>query len=521
MGTTKDTFKHATIYSAAAVLGRMVSFIMLPFYAHILRDIGYGIIGMVDISLSFLMSLLAYGVQSSIIRFYHEEPPANKMRVVSTGMLLVGGATLGLVLLVMLVSRPLSSLLLGSPEHSTYFCLALGAFFFDLTGQGAAAILIIQRRSVLFSLISLLRLCLGLGLNIYLIIILRWGLLGYFLSTLLTSAAVGSLFALIAVLRCGLGFDREVARKLIIFQLPLIPGNLTSFVSRQVERILVRYQIGLSTVGVLEMGYKFPVLLSILIGGPFMRSWNTKRTEIADRPGAPEHIGRVYTYYLFLVVFAGLVLALNMRPVLMLLTPPEFWPAYRIAWIEIVTAILEGSYFHLYFGLYWTKDTRTIALIRAVSSVVKVGLAFLMISLWGFYGAAWSALVSTAILLFWAASKAQARYPLLIEYRKIALMLTAAGALFVILVRADLNSLALTRILRQSIFPDLIRLLERTALETWRNGAVIRILSERTELVAEMVVRTLCALSFLVFFPFVHEESRRGLRRRAARLLRR
>ena len=519
MGTTKETFKHAAIYSLAAILGKMVSFFMLPFYAHILRDIGYGIIGMVDISLSFLMSLLAYGIQGGIIRFYHDEPEPNKPRVVSTGMLLAGGATLVLIGVFMLLSRPLSHLLLGDSSHAGLLCLALGAFFFDLTGQAAAAILIIRQRSVHFSVLGLVRLFVGLSLNIYLIIILKLGLLGYFLSALITAALSGSAFVIITIRSCGLTFDRRIARQLVAFQLPLVPGTLISFVSRQVERILVRFQIGLETVGIMEMGYKFPLLLSMLISGPFMRSWNTKRTEIAEQPEAPERIGRMFTYFLFLVTTAGLVLAVNIRGILQILTPPEFWPAYRIALIEIITMIMEGSYFHLNFGLYYAKATKTMAVIRGTTSIVKVGLAFIFIALWGFYGAAFSACITTAIMLVWGASKAQARYRLMLEYRKIACMIVSAVAIFLILDRSDLSRLALVQLLQQDIFPGFIELLRATPVGEWKAGAVIRILAERSDLLAVLFVKTLGCLVFAVYFPVVHDQTRRRLLARVQRLL--
>ena len=39
MSTTRATMKHAAVYSAAAMAGRLIGFIMLPFYAHILRGL--------------------------------------------------------------------------------------------------------------------------------------------------------------------------------------------------------------------------------------------------------------------------------------------------------------------------------------------------------------------------------------------------------------------------------------------------------------------------------------------------
>ncbi len=513
MGTTKETFKHAAIYSFSAVLGRMISFFMLPFYAHILRGIGYGVIGMIDAGLSFLMSIFTYGVRGSITRFYHEEEGENKNRVVSTGVLLYGGASLVLVCLGMLGSRPVSQLLLGDGGKYYLLCLALATFFFELTGQAASAILLIQRRSVKYSVINLLRLFVGLALNIYLIIILRWGLVGYFLSALITGAASAVWFYAIAIRECGLRFDRRIARKLIAFQLPLLPGSLASFFSRQIERVIIRFQINLEAVGVLEIGYKFPVLLGLLISEPFMRSWNTKRTEIADQPGAPERIGKVFTYYLFLVFGAGLVMAVCIRDVIEILTPPEFWLAYRIARIEVLTFILMGSYYHLHFGLYYAKDTKTMSVVRATTAGLKVALSFVFISLWGIFGAAYSACLVAAVTLVWTAVLAQRRYPLLIEYRKIFAIVATAGAFFVVLTQVDLQDLGLVKTLREGTVPAVADFLDGTALGDWKAGKAILLLRERAGLIADLLVKAVFCLGFGVLFPLVHEETRDRLDR--------
>lgn len=58
MGLGRQIFKHTIIYSMATVIGRLASFLMLPFYAYIFQAEGYGVIAMIDTSLGFLTILL-------------------------------------------------------------------------------------------------------------------------------------------------------------------------------------------------------------------------------------------------------------------------------------------------------------------------------------------------------------------------------------------------------------------------------------------------------------------------------
>jgi hypothetical protein len=63
------------IYTLAAVTGKMISFFLLPFYAHVLQDVGYGVI-VIEASLHLLFTLMSFGVQSAVTRFYYDRPRA-------------------------------------------------------------------------------------------------------------------------------------------------------------------------------------------------------------------------------------------------------------------------------------------------------------------------------------------------------------------------------------------------------------------------------------------------------------
>jgi len=512
--STRDTFRHAAVYSGASMLAKLAGFIMLPFYAHLLKGAGYGVIGMLDASTSFLLSLFAYGISSGLTRFYHEQPAGREGRVISTGLTLLWGVNLPVVALLMIFARPLSSLLLGDPAWAPEVRLALLAFLIDLTGQAAGTLMVIRRQSTLFSGISLLRLLTGLSLNIYLIVVLGMGLRGYFISSVVMALVSSAISHGIALRACGLGFDRRLAVELMRFQLPLIPGNLVSFVSRQVERVLLRFLISIESVGVLEMAGKFPSLIPIIVTRPFMRSWNTRRVEIAELPGAHEEIGRMFTRFLLLAVFAAVVLGVNIREVLELLTPPEFWPAAHVARIEIVSLVLAGSYYHLMFGLYYHKRTGTIALIRAVTSLVKIGLSYVFISTWGIYGAAWSACLIWGATLLWSAIKSQALYPIRIEYRKIALIVAAALVLDRILGSFEIRDTAAHAWLAEKGLPALFPMIDASPLGGLKDGRLSSLLAERAPLVASLMLRITLSFSYLLIFPLFHDGSRDALLRR-------
>ena len=508
MNTNRDTMRHATIYSSAAMLGRLVGFIMLPFYAHLLRGDGYAVIGMIEVSISLLVSLLGYGLSGAIILHYHDvKDLERKPRVVSTGIIIATVASFALVLLPMFFARPVSRLLLNDADLSRLLNMALVGFVFEMAGQAASSWLLIRSRSVVFAAVNLFRLIVGLSLNILFILVFDWGLDGYFISSLATSALTAAIFVVLAARDCGWAYDRDVAWSLRRFMLPLIPGNLVSFVSRQVERVLVKFQVNLAAVGILEMGYKFPILLAQLITTPFMQSWSTRRFEMAEQPDAPQKIGRMFTFFLFLICYAGVVMAVTIKPILIILTPPEFHLSYRIAQLEILTLILQGCENHLNFGLFYAKHTTVITKLRSVTAVIKIGLAYAFVSIWSIYGAAFSAAIMGIVSLAVSYHLSQRRYRLRLEWLKIGVLAGVAIGLFTVIKFWDVTRLPGYGLIVGDLAPWFSRHLRETPLGAWHDSVLARTLETKGTQVAEILINGSVALTYGLLLPWVRDRS--------------
>jgi O-antigen/teichoic acid export membrane protein len=276
--------------------------------------------------------------------------------------------------------------------------------------------------------------------------------------------------------------------------------------------VLLRFMNGIESVGIYEMGCKFPSFLTLLIVDPFMRSWTTKRTELAEDGNASEQIGKMFTLFLFLLLGAGLVMSVTIEPVIRVLTPREFWPSVRIAKIEILSAIVMGAYYHVFFGLFYRKKTHLISLIRGVTSVLKIGISYICIAAAGINGAAYSALIVALIQTAWAGAKAQALYPMKIEYRKIVTMIAVSGAIYLFFELVDLRRVGLVQALEHRVLPTLVHVLRSSPLGTWKNGVPLAQFAERTGDMAVGIARGCAALVFLFLFPWIHDGTRVRLR---------
>jgi len=433
MSYKRQAIRHSAVYSLANLLGRLAGFVMLPFYSRIFETEGYGIIALVDTTVGLLSIVFSTGVHQSILKIYHEESDDRKSLVIGTALFTVWGLSLLCIPLPVIASPWLSDLILNDPKHWILIVLALLVFVIDMGGRSASAFLIIRQQSLLYSAVNLLQLIVGILLNVYLVIYLRVGIVGVFISSIIT-ASIGSLvFHFEAVRKYGLHYDSQIRKKIIRFWFPLIPGELAAYIGRQSERFIMKFIVGLNGVGILEMAYKFPPLLNIIITFPFLRAWQTKCLEIGDQPDGPREIATMFTFYLFLLLFGGVLLAANISTVLKIMTPPDFWPAARIAQVDIVTTIAYAAGSYLIFGLLYTKNTKAISSVKSVAAIGRVLCSYIFISLYGIKGAVFSALLMETAFLLYSFRLSQRAYNLPLEYSKIVILISFAVGLVLVI----------------------------------------------------------------------------------------
>ncbi len=432
MSLTSETLKHTAVYAGANIALKLAGLILLPVYSRLFDTEGYGILGMLEASLGLLGILLTYGFQNAVLWLYHDVEPERRDTVYVTAVVLMAVTGTALVAVPLFFSSWLSGLLLGDVRYWPLIALSLVTLVVDVTAQSAATYHIIHQRSTFYSGLSLLSLALSLSLNILLVIVWRLGLVGFCLSSLLVALVRCALFAGSALRRMKVRFDPSVAWLLFRFQAPLIPAEFLAFVSRQSERFLVRYLIDLDGVGILEMAYKFPPLLNYFFGSPFLLTWRATTVRVAEQPDGPRVIGRMLTGYAFGMLFLGLLMAVNLGPLITLLTPPSFWPSVRIAKVEVLNTLLSAGIGYIQFGLLYRHRTRRLAAIKAAGAVAKIALSAALIGLFGLAGAAYASLCVYAGMLVWIGVDAQKVYRLQIEWRRLAVLAAMAVGLYAV-----------------------------------------------------------------------------------------
>lgn len=387
--------KHSIIYGTGTVINGVVAILLLPIYTRCLTPTDYGIKELIGLTVDIVGILLATGVSSGVLRFYFEyDNEADRNEVISA-------ATIGLSMLAFIAflvlsffTKPMAAYIIDSPKLYYYFNISLVSMWLNSVNEVGFGYLRARRKSILFVLLSFFRLFLTILLNIYLIVFLKLGVLGVLLSTLIVAVMTTCLLNIPILFKVGVRFSSAKLRELVRFGFPSVPAQMGAFVVHLSDRFFLKAFCSIADAGIYSLGYRFGAIPSTFISVPFNQIWQPRRLELYKQPGSEELFGRIFTYYLALISFVGLGIAVLTREVLIIMADPRFLPACAIVPIIVVANIIYSTNSHINMGILIQKKTKYFAYIDGSNGLFILLLNFLLIPRFGIYGAAYATLIA-------------------------------------------------------------------------------------------------------------------------------
>ncbi|MGZ4383917.1 MAG: lipopolysaccharide biosynthesis protein [Gaiellaceae bacterium] len=447
--------RHSAVYGIGGLAARVVAVFLLPVYTRFVNTSGYGAVETLTATEAVAVIVLRGGMQSAFFRFYFDsKETAYRTRVVRTAFwYTMTMATVGLVLGLVL-ARPLSSLLLGSPHHIALMRTIAVTLWADMNYQQMTALFRVEERSRSYVLASLCNLTVTITATLLLVVHFHKGALGLMAGNVTGTLAV--YFALLVYRRfqLGLEFDRGLFRAMNQFGMPLVPSALAVWVTNLLDRWFVRYYKGLGETGLYSAGAKIASAMTLLITA-FTLAWPAFAYSIEDDRRAKRTYAFVLTYVMLVLAWAALALS-ALAPWLVHLLGHSFHRSDRVvAWLAFGSVAYAG-YAVTMIGVGRVRRTRSNWIITGTAAVVNVGLNFALIPRWGMIGAAIATLVAYSVMFAGMTVRAQRLYPVPYQWPRVATAVGVAGAEAVL--AHYLHSLPLALLLI-ALYPLLLALL--------------------------------------------------------------
>lgn len=421
--------REAMIYGLGVILGRAVSFLMLPVYTRYLSPSDYGIIQLLDLTVDVAAIFFTAGATSGVQRFYYKTTdPAARARLLSTTFFLV----LTLSSLGALTLAALSPWIwkYGLKEAGQPWFIILAAANFAAGTLMTMPLNFAQttQRARLYLTFSLSKLVLQLSLNILFVVVLKQGVAGLLMSTLITYLLLGGSLAIWLLRQTGIHFDRQVVRDLRRFGVPYQLTWAGSFLLTFGDRFFLQAGWGVAAVGLYGMAYQFGFLLSQLGSTPFLSAWNPHRHQLVPLPveERDRRYDQGFFYFNLLLITVAMGIAVFIRPVIKVMTTAEFHPAAYLVPIILLAYVAEAWAESFRFAFDVTEHTRYSTYATWTVVVVVMGLYAVLIPRYGAYGAAVATVLGFSLRALLVYLWAQHLWPIRYRWRR-HLQLLATG----------------------------------------------------------------------------------------------
>jgi O-antigen/teichoic acid export membrane protein len=394
----KRLLKHSAVYFVGNALNRLGIFLLLPVYTHYLAPEEYGILELVFVTVALLRLFLGMRLGHATLRFYFEYKEENdRNKLISTSLISVTAWCLLLTLTLIGLSSQISEFIYGTNDYSLILTLGFLVMFFEVINEIPFAYFRAKEYSLLFVISSLSQLLLRVAINVYVVIFMHKGVAGILTGNLISASLLWIFLCFFVFKSTGISFDFAKLKDLFKYSYPLIIASVPGLVSRNFDRVMLGWHASLEMVGIYALAVRFGMALRAFVLEPFQMNYGPFRFSIMNQDNAKEVYSRVFVYFLFLVVFIGLFMALLCREVIEIMSSEAFISAYKVVPLILLAVLANGVNYIFQTGLLIKKRTDYMPYITIITAVMNVLTLFMLVPQMGIYGAALARAVTSFI----------------------------------------------------------------------------------------------------------------------------
>lgn len=416
------------VYAVITGIRSGVAFLMLPIYARAVTPAEYGQLAIAWVIASLLTTLLSFGLESAITRWYFrmaQEPEARNSFVASAWKLLLVVPNVVVVVGWLVIAGlfpssvpiPLSFLLLGALQASLWVGATIVPF----------ALLRAEGRIGLYAVLNWIFIGVSVIATTTMLYATNIGAIGWLIGNLAATAtlAIGSGYAMRGYLR--LAFSRSLVQPAIAFGIPLIPHLLALWALALADRLILQHYRDSTDVGIYNLAYQVATILLVLMLAANQGTVVEYGRAIHDT-AARIALRQVVTLQFSVTVALAAVLALLGPVGVALLLPASYLPAAGyIGWLVLGTLSFCLSLLPMNGLTILAGKTRWVWTATMAAAGANVALNFMLIPRLGIAGAAYATAIGYGVLLVAIAVMARSFQPPAI-YDWFKLIAVAAGA---------------------------------------------------------------------------------------------
>jgi len=479
MKPIKSLAKETAIYGVSSIIGRMLTWLMVPLYTAYLNPADYGIVTELYAYNAFLVVLYTYGMETAYFRFSTRKSSdeSNVFNNSETSLLI---STLILSGILILLATPIANYLEypGKERYIIWFAIILA---FDTLLAIPFARLRLEGKAKRFAVTKLTNIFVTVFLNIFFIVfcfgiyqdnylsILKPAvskifnaerLVDYvFISNLMASAIVFlMLFDIWSKFRFFI--DRKILVPMYKYAIPLLIMGLAGVTNEMLSRAMLKKILpenfypeytNQAALGIFGAVYKLSVFMTLAIQA-FRYAAEPFFFSRAKDKNSKQLYSEVMHWFIIFGTLAYVVLSLNLDIIgSLFLRSPEYHDGLVVVPILLLANLFLGIYFNLSVWFKLTDKTHFGMFISIFGAFITVILNLMLIPVLGFLGSAYVTLICYLSMCIIAQFLGKKHFPIPYKLKRDLSYILLSVILVYIGLQIDLDKQILTKLIQSSL----------------------------------------------------------------------
>lgn len=383
--------QNTLLLTLASFGSKFLSFFLVPLYTNVLSTAEYGVSDIITTSSTLLVYALTLHIGSAVLRFGIDKNE-------KSSRVFIYGAKVDCVACVVLSVGIFVAYFFRLFEWEEYCYIFLWLIFVaetfeTLANQYLRAIDKVQ----VMAISSLLGTALRLISNLFLLLVLKWGMFGYLIS-LVIGPAGAVLYAMAHILPLKKEeivpeYEKKLHSDMIRYSIPAMFSQLGWWMNNSLDKYFVVWLKGAAVNGVYSISYKVPSVLS-MICNIFGQAWGISAIKDFDKDDTDNFFKNTYELYNFVLVICCSGLILMNVFIAKILFAKDFFEAWKYAPVLIIAMLFNGlsSFWGGIFNA--VKKNGVIAWTTVTAGVINCIFNMILIPTFGAMGAATATLIS-------------------------------------------------------------------------------------------------------------------------------
>lgn len=389
MGKYRYLLKNIGLLTLSSFATKLLSFFLVPLYTNILTTTEYGVYDLFYTTVGIMVPILTLNIQESVIRFALDKKYDREAIVtVATRYFLIACA----ITIAGVIVNACTGWNLYIRDYAVLFMLMF--IMQALSGIVLAYVRGIDRIAEL-SVSSVIASAVTIGCNILFLVVLQWGLTGYFLANI-----IGPIIQCLYLMwHSRMLRDMHLMRKysaetseMLAYCKPMIANSIAWWINNASDRYVVIFFCGMAENGIYSVASKIPNILNIF-QNIFNQAWTLSAVKDFDPEDRSGFFANTYRSYNCLMVLVASAIIVSDKVLARFLYAKDFYVAWRyVPWLTI--AIVFGALTGCLGGVFSAvKDSKMFASSTIIGAVTNVILNIVLTPFMGPLGAA----IATAI----------------------------------------------------------------------------------------------------------------------------